>query len=211
MTNFISIFPLNIIVYPNEKLNLHIFEPRYIQLVNDCFANKKSFGIITVIDEKISDFGTLVEVEEVVKIYDNGKMDITTKGLRVFVVLELIKTIPDKLYNGAIVNYPDNAEYINYKLMSKVLTDVRLLHELLIVSKDFKKADDCLCSYDIAHHVGLSIKEEYELLEILQENQRLEFIKRHLVKTLITLNGVENLKSIIKLNGHFRELKGFNF
>jgi Lon protease-like protein len=54
----------------------------------------------------MTELGTLVEITEVSKIYDNGEMDIKTKGEKVFRVLEVIKEIPDKLYSGAIVNYP---------------------------------------------------------------------------------------------------------
>ncbi len=211
MTNFIPIFPLNIVAYPGEKLNLHIFETRYKQLVTECFAESKPFGIVTVDDDgKTNDYGTLIEIKEIVKEYEDGKMDIITKGTRVFVVLEIIKSVPNKLYNGAIVNYPDNAEYLNSKMMSNILKDVRYFHQLLKVTKDFKKQDSELFSYDIAHHIGLSVKEEYELLELLQENQRLEYIRRHLAKTIAAVMGIENLKDKIKLNGHFRELEGFN-
>ncbi len=211
MTNFIPIFPLNIVVYPGEKLNLHIFEPRYKQLITECFAEAKPFGIIYASDNKINDYGTLVNINKIAAVYEDGKMDISTLGSRIFVVLEIIKSLPNKLYSGAIVNYPDNAEYINLKMMSKILKDVRQLHQLLNLTKDFKKPDEELTSYDIAHHVGLSVKEEYELLELLQESQRLEYIRRHLAKTIKVVLGVENLKDKIKLNGHFRELEGFNF
>lgn len=210
MTNFIPIFPLSIVVFPHESLNLHIFEPRYKQLINDCFADKKPFGIVPAIDNKTKDFGCLVEIQEIVNLYDDGKMDIKTKASSVFVVLEIIKSLPNKMYGGAIVNYPDNAEYINSKMMTDVLKNVRLLHQLLNVKKDFKKTDTELSSYDIAHHVGLSVDEEYELLELMHENQRLEYIRRHLAKTIPIIQGTENLKDRIKLNGHFRELTGFN-
>ncbi len=211
MTNFIPIFPLNIVVFPGEKLNMHIFEARYKQLINDCVEQKKTFGIVSATDGKLRDFGTLINVEEISKKYDDGKMDIKTKATKVFVVLEIIKELPDKFYGGAIVNYPNNIEHINAKLMSKILKDVRHLHKLLNVTKDFKKPDETLCSYDIAHHVGLSVNEEYEMLELLHENQRLEYIRRHIVKTIEVVTGVENLKDKIKLNGHFRELEGFDF
>lgn len=210
MINFVPIFPLNIVVYPYEQLNLHIFEPRYKQLIKDCFEEKKPFGIVTALDGKTNEFGSLVEIAEIVKTYNDGKMDIKTKATRVFVVLEIIKELPEKMYGGAIVNYPDNAEYINAKLMASILKDVRYMHQLLDVKKDFKKLDNELCSYDIAHHVGLSVVEEYELLQLLHENQRLEYIRRHLVKTTNVILGIENLKNKIKLNGHFRELEGFN-
>lgn len=211
MTNFIPIFPLNIVVFPGEKLNMHIFEARYKQLINDCVEQKKAFGIVSATDGKLRDFGTLINVEEISKRYDDGKLDIKTKATKVFVVLEIIKELPDKFYGGAIVNYPNNTEHINAKLMGKILKDVRHLHKLLNVAKDFKKQDETLCSYDIAHHVGLSLNEEYEMLELLHENQRLEYIRRHIAKTIEVVTGVENLKDKIKLNGHFRELEGFDF
>src|SRR5437868_1316826 len=72
MTNFIPVFPLGIVVFPGETVNLHIFEPRYKQLVNECYAEGKPFGIPTVIDNKLNEMGTLVRVAEIVKVYDNG-------------------------------------------------------------------------------------------------------------------------------------------
>ena len=65
MINFIPIFPLEIVVYPGEQLNLHIFEDRYKQLINECYAEKKSFGIPAVINSNVAEFGTLVKITEI--------------------------------------------------------------------------------------------------------------------------------------------------
>src|SRR6202042_3914216 len=108
MTNFIPIFPLSIVVYPGESLNLHIFEPRYKQLINECHAEGKPFGIPTVINDKVSEMGTLMNITEIVSTSENGEMDIKTEGISVFRILEVIKRVPEKLYSGAIVNYPEN-------------------------------------------------------------------------------------------------------
>ncbi|MEI9807145.1 MAG: LON peptidase substrate-binding domain-containing protein [Bacteroidota bacterium] len=139
MTNFIPIFPLGIVVYPGENLNLHIFEPRYKQLISECHEQKKPFGIPTVIENKMQDIGSLVAITEISNVNDNGEMDIKTKGEKVFRILEVIKNIPDKLYSGAIVNYPDTYEQGNTELMRKVMTGIRDLHELLKVTKEFNK------------------------------------------------------------------------
>ena len=211
MTNFIPIFPLSIVVYPEESLNLHIFEPRYKQLIKECLQNKKPFGIPAVINNGVAELGTLMEITELVKEYEDGKMDIRTKGLRVFRILEIIKEIPDKLYSGAIVNYPNNQLALLPLRMKKLLKAIRELHKILNVDKDFTKPDDLLSSYDVAHHTGLSLEEEYELLGLMQEDQRLEYLKRHLTKVVPVLAEMENLKEKIKLNGHFKDIKGFNF
>ena len=210
MTNFIPIFPLGIVVYPGENLNLHIFEPRYKQLITECHAAKKPFGIPAVIDNKMQEYGSLVEIAEMDKIYDNGEMDIKTRGVEIFRILEIIKDVPDKLYSGAIVNYPDNYKQGNPEMMRKVMTGIRELHQILKVDKDFKKSDEELTTYEVAHHIGLSLEEEYELLNLLDERQRQEYLKRHLAKVIPMLSGMEQLKEKIKLNGHFKNLGGFD-
>ena len=211
MTNFIPIFPLGIVVYPGEQLNLHIFEPRYKQLVKECQEQKKPFGIPTVIESKVQDYGSLVTIMEISKTYDNGELDVITRGGRVFRILEVIKDVPDKLYSGAIVNYPESYEQGNPEIMRKVMTGIRDLHELLKVNKDFKKSDEEMKCYDVAHHIGLSLEEEYELLMLPDERQRQEYLKRHLTKVLPMVAGMEELKEKIKLNGHFKNLSGFSF
>lgn len=210
MINFIPIFPLGIVVYPGEKLNLHIFEDRYKQLIRECREENKPFGIPPVLNNKVEEIGTLVQVEEIVHTNSDGTMDITTKGVSVFRVLEIIQTVPDKLYSGAIVDYPENVDQQKKVLLQKVVAGLKELHRLLKVNKTFSKPEAELRSYDIAHHAGLSLEEEYELLGLLQENQRLEYLKRHLSKVLPIVAGMEELKERIQLNGHFRELKGFN-
>ncbi len=208
MTNFIPIFPLSIVVYPGEDLNLHIFEPRYKQLITESFAAKKPFGIPAVIKNNISELGTLVEIIEISKTYDNGEMDIKTRGLKIFRVLEIINDVPDKLFSGAIVNYPNNIERGKRLLINKIIESVKQLHKLLKVPTKFNKTEDELWSYDIAHHAGLSLDEEYEFLGLLNELQRQEYLKRHLAKVLPVVTEMETLKEKIKLNGHFKNLEG---
>ncbi len=210
MTNFIPIFPLGIVVYPGEELNLHIFEPRYKQLIADIKESKKPFGIPAVINSKMNEMGTLVELVEITKEYENGEFDIKTKGTTVFRVLELVKAIPDKLYSGAIVNYPENFSNGNPALMEKVIAGIRQLHTILKVNKNFTAAEKDLWSYEVAHHAGLSLTEEYELLELMHELQRQEYLKQHLLKVLPVVTEMETLKEKIKLNGHFKNLSGFD-
>jgi len=211
MTNFIPIFPLGIVVYPGEDLNLHIFEPRYKQLINECNTEKKQFGIPSVIDDRMQDYGTLMNITEITTVHDNGEIDIKTQGAKVFRVLEVIKEIPDKLYSGAIVNYPPNHEQGSAEVMRRVVNSIRELYKLLKLEKDFKKRDEELSTYDLAHHVGMSMQEEYELLGLMHERQRQEYLKRHLTKVIPLVTEMETLKVKVKLNGHFKNLSSFNF
>ena len=211
MTNFIPIFPLSIVIFPGEEVNLHIFEPRYKQMIKECYDMKKPFGVPVIMNNDVAEMGTLVEIKELSKVYDNGEMDIKTKGIKIFRVLEIIKEVPDKLYNGAIVNYPHNNEKGDRELMQRIVNGIKELHRLLNISKDFKKPDTELNGYDVAHHAGLSVEEEYEFLGLMHELQRQEYLKRHLNKILPIVAEMENLKEKVKLNGHFKNLSSFKF
>ena len=84
MTNFIPLFPLGIVVFPGELLNLHIFEPRYRQLIQECHEEGRSFGIPAVIGNRVQETGTLVQLEEVVKTYEAGQYDASSAALFLF-------------------------------------------------------------------------------------------------------------------------------
>lgn len=210
MTNFIPIFPLQVVVFPGEHLNLHIFEPRYKQLIAECFEQEKPFGIPAVIGNELKDYGALIYINEITTTYTNGEMDIKTKGDKVFRILEVIKTIPDKLYSGAIVNYPYNELSGDQQVMKMLVAKMRALHASLQVKKDFHKEDDELTSYDIAHHSGLSLQQEYEFLQLTMERQRQEYLKRHFEATLPAFEEMKQLKEKIQMNGHFKNLSGFD-
>ena len=211
MMNFIPLFPLALVVYPGENLNLHIFEPRYRQLIGECRETGKPFGIPSVIGNKVQETGTLMELTEVVKLYEDGRMDIRTRGLHIFRILENIRQVPDKEYSGAIVEYPENDLRIQTDPLQKVLASIEQLHRALGVEKTFTAGPGGLCSYDLAHHAGLSIEQEYELLNLMQEMQRLEYLRRHLQRVMPVVTEMEALKEKVRMNGHFRNLSGFQF
>ena len=209
MTNFIPIFPLGIVVFPGEQVNLHIFEPRYKQLITECYTENRPFGIPAVVGEKVQDYGTLVRVVDIKQVYEDGKMDIVTRGEEVFRMLELVKSIPDKLYSGAIVTYPENDTRSASRQMANIIASIYELHRLLRIEKKFTKPDEELNSYDVAHHAGLTIEQELELLQLMREDQRQEYLKRHLQQVIPIIQEMESLKERVKLNGHFRELKSW--
>lgn len=207
MTNFIPVFPLDIVVFPEEKLNLHIFEPRYKQMIQECVEKKKLFGLPPVFDRKPAEYGTLMQITEVAKVYDNGEMDIRTKGVSVFQTLEFVKEIPEKLYSGAIVTYPDNViEKGETQISTIILNEVKRLYALLNLESKFPADKTSMISYEIGHLVGFSREQEYEMLQLFTEVQRLEYIRRHLKEIIPTIQELEEMKARIQRNGHFRDL-----
>lgn len=214
MTQFLPIFPLGLVVFPNEGLNLHIFEPRYIQLINDCVRHQKPFGIPTMMNGQLQERGALMQIMDLSNGFDADRQmgesggDIRTQCLGIFRVLEVLKSVPDKLYQGAIVHMDDRESTDQPGLPAPLMTVVRQLHGLLKIEKKFPFPDDELRAFDIGHHIGLSLDEEYQLRELMNEKQRQEFIRRHLGRVVPTMQTMEELKERARLNGHFRPLPG---
>ena len=209
MDGLTPIFPLELVVYPGNELNLHIFEPRYKQLINDCAETKLPFGIPSVVNRAIGNLGTLMELLEITNVEPTGEMDIRTKGLKVFRIERLAKLYPGKLYGGAWVEYPANQTAGDPALMRTVLAGIKKLHTVLNVDKPFRKVEDGLTSYEVAHHLGLTLPQEYEVLGLFDERERQEYLQRHLEKVLPVVAEMEALKQKVKLNGHFKKLPGF--
>ena len=85
----IALFPLNVVLLPGTSLPLHIFEPRYRQMVNDCLEEKTEFGMLLAMPKGVARVGCTAEIVEVVKRYPDGRIDILTVGRAPFRVAEL--------------------------------------------------------------------------------------------------------------------------
>ncbi len=208
--SFLPLFPLNLVVFPHEDLNLHIFEPRYKELVNECLENNTSFGIPTFVNNKLAGHGTEVHITQLSKRYGDGRMDINTKGQRVFRITDFQNPVEGKLYAGGEVEFIDNddlTETVNPFLLSLV----DKLYALLKLKIDYNKPDYQPFSYRIAHKIGLSVSEEYELLTIASETQRQTILVAHLERILPVVSEVERTKDRIAMNGHFKEFDALDF
>lgn len=201
MTNFIPIFPLDVVVYPEETITLHIFEPRYKQLITECLSEGKPLGLPVHAEDRIKEYGTLAEVVQVFESDEDGNMDIALKGIQVFRILEIVNTLPDKLYSGAIVSYPENDKMkVHPNLSELIQNEVKRLYTILNIENRMPKEQQEWSSYDIAHKLGLTREQEYELLSIFNEVQRMEYLRRYFNSIMPELENIEVLKSRINLN-----------
>ncbi len=208
--NTLPIFPLNLVVFPHENLNLHIFEPRYRQLVNESLETGITFGIPSVLNGKLLNFGTEVEIRELSKRYEDGRMDIKTKGKRIFRIIDVKNPLEGKLYASAQVVFLEHdttSTFVNPKLVEMVSQ----LYQLLQVNKDFMPQASMPFSYQIAHTIGISLKNEFELLMIEKEEKRQERLIQHLEKIIEVTVEIERTKERIAMNGHFKEFDPLNF
>ena len=206
----LALFPLNIVAFPGEAVNLHIFEPRYKSLVNDCLSNKLTFGIPAYVMSKI-ELGTEVEIVEVSKLYDDGRMDIKTKALRGFRVDEFWNPWRDHEYAGGRISYLHEIE--DSTDLGKLYEFKEMVAKLFVWlgETDVSDISEISSVFDIGHKIGLRPEEEYALLNTPSENDRLEYAMKHLSHLLPALERAQNAQKRIKQNGHFKHLDPLKF
>jgi ATP-dependent Lon protease len=200
-------FPLQIVVYPNENLNLHIFEPRYRQLIKESEENGVTFGIPTFLNNRVMPYGTEVQLLSIEKRHEGGAMDIKTKGLGVYRMEQFINPIPGKLYAGATIVRLETDRDFDWTLNEKMLGYLIELFDLLNIDKALPDSPSDFLTFDVAHHAGMSTEQEYELLSMSTEKERQNFMINHLEQFLPMVREMRNLQQRALLNGHFKDLK----
>ena len=211
MTRVLALFPLSLVVFPGEKLNLHIFEPRYRQLVKDCIQDDITFGIPPYLNNSMSELGTEVQLVDVEKVYESGEMDVRTRGVGVFRVREFYRQAPGKLYAAGKVEDVPNDTSADVVLQTHITEQIRQLYDILGLRKLYLELPANYRVFDVAHHLGLSTDQEYQLLAATSELERQEMVREHLEQVLPVLLETERLKERVRLNGHFKNLTPPNF
>lgn len=206
MTDFLPLFPLGLVAYPGEKLNLHIFEPRYKQLIREVEHNKTTFGIPAFVDKKIMPIGTEMKLLSIEKRNADGSMDIKTLGVGVFRTEEFYSVAPGKLYAGADIKRLPLTDDSDLILNEKILTKIEELFALLKMNKKTPKSPSMFRIFDIAHYIGLNIQQEYALLTVPTELERQQFVIQHLEKLIPMITNIEESKKRAQMNGHFKNV-----
>jgi len=205
---YLPFFPLKLVAFPGEALNLHIFEPRYRELLTDVEETGSNFGIC-VFTDKLSGFGTEVMLEKVNKRYEDGRMDIQTRGLRRFKIMNFDNPVIGKLYSGGDVSFLPNDPKITEVKHHEFIFYLKEMLYLLNFEVEFDPLS--INSYTFAHKVGLRLEEELELLQLESESDRADFLIQHFKRMIPVIKAVESAKEKIKLNGHFKHLDPLNF
>lgn len=211
MENLLAIFPLNLVLFPEERINLHVFEPRYIELINQIDALGTSFGIPPYLDGLLADLGTEVLLESIEKRYDNGRMDVRAVGIGVFKINQVYDRYPKKLFSGAMVEMIDidlNPDPIK-NIQIKELVDQ--LFNALHFEKDLDLNTRESLSYKIGHFIGLDKKGELKLLSLEKEIDRQDFILDHLSSFVPKAMQIEEMRRKVMMNGHFRHFDPLDF
>jgi len=205
----LALFPLEMVVFPTEKLALHIFEDRYQQLIADCEQDEITFGIPAFIKKEMR-YGTEVKLIQIAERYPSGGSDVLCEGIRSFAIRSFRPTLNDKLYAGGEVRFLENVNDGTSSQKRRFYTLVKALYGALdVVLPAFDPL--LVTSYFFAHKIGLSLEHELKLLQISTESERFAFLIDHLSVTIPVIQQINKTKELIQLNGHFKNFDPLDF
>jgi Lon protease-like protein len=204
----IPIFPLGLVLLPDMPLPLHIFEERYKQMISECLASDRAFGIVLFDGQSIRSVGCMARITKVLKRYDDGRMDIMTQGAERFFIRELIQ---DRPYMEAHVLFFDDAEEdasSGDDMADVVKTALNLLNQLAETDIGFHPANlgDRIhpkkLSYAIAALEGFEPVERQGLLEMTDSSERLRTCVQALSRIVERNRLTREIQKMIGGNGH---------
>jgi Lon protease-like protein len=189
----IPMFPLSIFPLPGEMVPLHIFEPRYRQLLEDAETRDFAFGIYFNHTSNVDMLGSLVRLESVIKRYKTGESDIIVRCMDLFTLNKLYRTYRDKLYPGGQVSF--------WNVNLSVPMSDRLLHHFNDYHSWLKlrNPSNPVSMFDVANELSLGFEERLKLVRLTQDKQESYLIGQ--IKYQIRLmEQVEKAKDVYHLN-----------
>jgi len=189
VSSLLPIFPLELVLLPGVPLPLHIFEPRYKEMIGECLEQKKPFGVVRASSAGVADIGCTAEIMSVTKKYDDGRMDILARGVDRFEVIEVNEDRPFLQAEISVVH--DEDEDGPGKPATEIVTHAVRLHAEIAKlagaepSGPDERADNL--SFLLAGSLPLDLDFKQSLLSTLSEAKRLQAVIGYLEAVLPAL------------------------
>ena len=206
----LPLFPLELVLLPEELLPLHIFEDRYKLMIGECLevsptaAGKKEFGIVLAKDQQLQSVGCSASIVKITHQYDDGRMDIVTQGTRRF---EVLFTNEEKAYLTGGVEFFDDDAGLDLPLEEEAHHAIELFRDMMKrlnqdpadVAPPYRHL-----SFRIAGPLPLAVEFKQELLSSRNESDRLRAVMRAIEQLIPQLDFVQEARSKAGGNGNMR-------
>jgi Lon protease-like protein len=195
----IGLFPLGIVLLPTERVPLHIFEPRYQELIGECIESDDEFGMLYADEDGVREVGTLARVAEVLERFDDGRMNVVVEGSTRFRVEQL--TRGRSFMTAEIGPLEDGDGDVDPETASKAAGSFRALAALAGAETEELDESSPQLSFELAAQVELPPDSKQQLLELRTEQERLEVVAELLDDARTALIATRELGERAKRNG----------
>jgi Lon protease-like protein len=194
------LFPLDVVLFPGTPLPLHIFEPRYKEMIGECLANNAPFGIVRAQEQSIAEIGCTAEIVSVTRNYPDGRLDIVTEGRNRFEVLQINQE--RAFLRGEILLIADEPGTPTREETDRA---VQLHTEILTMAgaiQDLSAAHNSILSFYLAGSLPLDLDFKQKLLELRSEPVRIATLIEYLETILPKIRRASRARSTSGGNGH---------
>jgi Lon protease-like protein len=198
----LALFPLDVVMFPGTTLPLHIFEPRYKEMIGECLSNKAPFGIVRAVEQGIAEMGCTAEISEVTKRYPDGRLDIMSQGLERFEVLQLDRE--RTFLRGEVLIVPDEPSDATDREKERAIHAHKEILSLAGTNPDTLSSDQRFLSFQLAASLPLDLDFKQKILSILSEGERVRELASYLEKILPGLRRAAHAREKVGGNGHVR-------
>lgn len=206
----IPLFPLQLVVFPNSRYPLHIFEERYRKLLKRCLENESGFIIVSKFGTRISDVGVFVRVTDVIKSYDTGESDIIVLGVKRYLIGQ-VSMHPDGYLEAFVEEYDDDDSSTDFTILEEMKDKFEQILNKANFHLDesfwnrFKESETK--SFKVAEKSGLTLEQQQELLILKEENLRLSYLIEYFNKLNEHISESSFLKQIVMSDGYLNNEK----
>ena len=203
-TRKLGLFLLESILYPGEEKNLHVFEPRYKEMVANCLAENIPFVIMRGSERHIREIGCVADIVQILAQYEDGRVDIAVEGLYRVQILRIDRR---KLYHqGVVAEYQDTHQTTSVPNRERLIAQHIKLLEIAgrTVDPQFYNSNDPI-SWMIGRNCGLTLDQRQQLLEMQSEDERIEFLIHYLLEFIPVVTEKWEIRKKIMSNGHFKD------
>jgi Lon protease-like protein len=196
----LPLFPLEVVLFPGTPLPLHIFEPRYKEMIGECLAQHREFGVVRAVEQGLAEVGCTAEIVTVVKEYPDGRLDLVVEGRRRF---ELVRVNQERSFLQAEVLMIDDQP--GAPPPAETARVIHLHSELLAVAgakQDLSAADPVLLSFYLAGSLPLDLDFKQKLLSLRSEPERVSLLIGYLETILPNLHRAATARQKAGGNGH---------
>jgi Lon protease-like protein len=195
----LPLFPLEIVVFPGAPLPLHIFEPRYKEMIGECLSQERPFGMVRAKENALSAIGCSARILNIIKKYEDGRMDIAAEGAQRF---EIIQVNQERSFLQAEVAFFDDEPSVVSK--SAADTVVQLHEQLFAVMGQTVEVDRnaTYLSYRLAQDLPVDLDFKQTLLEMKSEAERVEILTEYYRATIPKVENSLRVRQRASGNGH---------
>ena len=203
----LGLFPLPLVLVPTERIPLHIFEPRYRELIGECLETDGEFGLVLATgDGAVHEIGTRARVTSVLEELEDGRMNIVVEGRERFRLLEL--TRGRSFQTGIVEPVVDEDERIPDADVARALEVFRELAEVAESDVDIPPADSPDLVWELAARVDFGVEPKQEILSSISPPQRLRRLTELLETSLEAVRLEHTLRDRAGRNGKVSPLDG---